>query len=138
MGKILSILPFLSICLAFSARAQAPDSATRTYALVVQFQSVCCGVPDDAPLQKAIRQFRKKYKTRRITADKIGPMGREGEYYLAFRLKELSPKQKNLFIKKLEQVAPQLKDRGQAVIEKNMQVRMADLPANVSIEKMRW
>ena len=134
----------LIVCIAFLFASvpaiQAQDSLPREkkYALVVQFHSICCGVPDDAPLQKAIRSFRKKYKTRKIHADKIGPMGKEGEYYLAFTLKELTVKQRRLFIKKVEAVVPVMKDRGQASTEKNLTIRKEDYPARVTLVKVNW
>jgi hypothetical protein len=57
------------------------------YPVVVSFNSMCCGVPDDAPVMKLISSFKKQHRIKRIAVDHIGPMGKEGEYYLAFRLK---------------------------------------------------
>ena len=44
---------------------------------------------------------------------KSGPMGKEGEYYLAFTFERATVKQRRLFIKKSPAVVPVMKDRGQ-------------------------
>ena len=71
------------------------------YPIAVKFQSVCCGVPSDVPLQKAIKSFKKRYKINIIDAVHIGPLGREGEYDLAFPLNEMTDTQKKAFIKNI-------------------------------------
>ena len=50
---LLFVLPFIN------SKAQEKDS-TIQYPIVVKFQSKCCGVPDAAPLKKAILKFKKK------------------------------------------------------------------------------
>ena len=112
--------------------AQKPDSTI--YPIVIKFQSKCCGVPDDAPLKSSILSFKKKYKIKKITALHIGPMGREGEYYLAFSLKELSSKKQVLFIKNLINITPKLKSRGYAAFEEDMKIS-GELPGRATIKE---
>ena len=111
----------LLVAVKFSLNVIAENDSTR-YPLVVEFHSLCCGVPDDAPLLKYISGFKKKYKIKRITYDRIGPLGREGEYDIAFPLKELSKKQAAVFIKQVKLVTAALKDRGNANTEENISV----------------
>ena len=107
--------------------AQNRDSII--YPVTIQFLSECCGVPGDAPLKKFLKDFKKQHKIKSLAAWHIGPMGREGEYYLAFPLKELNKKQALLFTDKI-------KDRGSAVCVENMKIAADELPARASTEKV--
>ncbi len=68
-----------------------------------------------------------------MAADNIGPMGKEGEYYLAFRLKELSKAQKIKFIQQLKKIAPTMVDKGSAEIKENVTVDKAGLSRGATI-----
>jgi hypothetical protein len=103
------------------------------YPVVVSFNSICCGVPDNAPVMKQIKNFKKQYRIKRMAVDSIGPMGREGEYYLAFRLKELSKVQKIKFIQQLKKLAPTIVDKGSVEIKENAVVNKADLSSRTTI-----
>ena len=103
------------------------------YPVVVSFNSMCCGVPDNAPVMKLISSFKKQNRIKRMAVDHIGPMGKEGEYYLAFRLKELSKAQKIKFIQQLKKLAPAMVDKGSAEIKEGLVVNKADLPARTTI-----
>ncbi len=130
---------FLAACTAFffsvSLHAQQ-NKGTIIYPAVIQFQSECCGVPDDAPVRQFIRSFRKQQKIKKkLTAYHIGPMGKEGEYYLAFTLREMTKKQKKTFIKKLKVVTANLKDKGSASFAENLTIEREALPGRATIEK---
>ncbi len=96
----------------FTLLLQAQTVEKKTYPLVVSFQSICCGVPSDSVLINYIKNFKKKCKVNKITACHIGPMGREGEFYIAFELNELTKKQKNNFITAVQKIKKAPKDRG--------------------------
>ena len=106
-----------------------------TYRYVIQFNSQCCGVPDAAPLMKAIQVFKKKNKIKKITYFLISPMGREGEYHMAFPLTELTKKQTALFIKQMDSLAETLKDKGSATTEQNMVVDKQSLSSRTTFTK---
>lgn len=132
------LFPLLTLLIS-SMTVSAQKTGKRTYAITVSFQSICCGVPDQAPLDSAIRRFKKKQKLKKpVRADKIGPLGREGEYTLAFTLSGMTRNQKKQFISMLEKVIPLLKDRGQASLQLNETYIIADLPARATIEKIKW
>jgi hypothetical protein len=114
---------FAIVLLASSANAQQ----TSTYPVIVSFNSMCCGVPSNEPVMKMIKAFKKQYKIKQVVADSIGPMGREGEYYLAFRLKEFSKSQKAKFIQQLKKTVPNMKEQGSADVKENETVNKADL-----------
>ena len=118
-----------------SANAQQKDS-TLQFPLLVRFNSFCCGVPDDSLLRKSILKFNKKHKIKRITAFRISPMGKEGEYFLGFMLKELSQKKKIIFIKTLIPIIPLMNDKGVAVLEQDFLYNKTDYSTNVSFEKV--
>ncbi|HMK04941.1 MAG TPA: hypothetical protein VK489_12145 [Ferruginibacter sp.] len=107
-----------------------------TYPVVVSFQSICCGVPDNKPVMDLIKSFKKKNRIKRIAVDNIGPMGKEGEYYLAFRLKEMSKAQKVKFIQQLKEIAPAMKDQGSAKIIENITLDKSSLYPRASLTTM--
>jgi hypothetical protein len=106
--------------------------------LVIKFNSECCGVPDGTPLRKAVLKFKKTYHLKSIESYKIGPFGREGEYMVAFPLKEMNAKQKNNFIKKIKAVIPNLKDRGYAEYIENYSASTSAFPSSTSIIKSNF
>ena len=124
---------YLTVLLATVTYAQKGNS----YTVVVAFNSMCCGVPDSGPVMKLISSFKKQNHIKRMAVDSIGPMGREGEYYLAFRLKELSRTQKIKFVQNLKKIAPNMLDRGSAEIKENLTVNKADLSSRTSITTLK-
>ena len=105
------------------------------YRYVIQFNSECCGVPDETALMNAVRVFKKKNKVKKMTYFLISPMGKEGEYHMAFPLTELSKKQTVLFIKQMDSLAETLKDKGSATTEQNMVVDKSTLSSRTTIIK---
>jgi len=124
---------FTIVLLAATAHAQQTD----TYPVIVSFNSMCCGVPSDTPLVKMINTFKKQNRIKQVTADKIGPMGREGEYYLAFRLKEFSKAQKIKFIQQLKKTAATMKDQGSAEVKENEKIDQAGLSRGTSVSPLK-
>ena len=104
--------------------ASAQSEQTKTYPIVIKFTSIGTGVPDKKPVTDFIRAFQKKNKIKNIKADTIGPMGREGEYYLGLPLTELSKKQKAVFIQQIKKVTKKTGDRGEIQYEENMSVNI--------------
>lgn len=106
-----------------------------TYPVLVSFNSMCCGVPSSDPVLKLVQRFKKQYKIKKVTADRIGPMGREGEYYLAFSLREFSKAQKKLFIEQLKKTAATMTDKGSgsAEVRENETIDMALLSGPAGI-----
>lgn len=127
----------LSILLTALLTTVAYAQKANYYTVVVAFNSMCCGVPDSGPVIKLINSFKKQNRIKRMAVDSIGPMGREGEYYLAFRLKELSRTQKIKFVQKLKKIAPNMLDRGSAEIKENVTVNKADLSPRSGITTLQ-
>jgi hypothetical protein len=65
---------------------------------------------------------------------KIGPLGREGEYHLGFKLTEFNRAQKKSFIKKIKQIVPKLNDKGLAVVNENVEVNLSNFSSNVTVK----
>ena len=125
------------IFIGFSINAQTKDSIV-SYPIVIQFQSVCCGVPSETPLISFIKNFKRNNKIKKITAFKIGPLGREGEYNVGFKLTELNRAQKKSFIKKLKLLVPKLNDKGMAVVNEMETINLKSYPSNVSVERVKY
>ena len=126
----------ISITALLSSAAVAQSSTT--YPVVVSFGSMCCGVPSNEPVIKLIKSFKKQYKIKQIAVYNIGPMGREGEYYLAFRLKEFSKAQKIKFVQQLKKTAATMKEQGYAEIRENETVNKADLSSGTTIRVFKY
>lgn len=114
------IISFFTIVLFTSLKAQQQDSTI--YPIVIQFNSIGTGVPGDSALRSYITSFKKKNKVKKIKAFHIGPMGREGEYWLCFSLKELTPKQASVFKKEIKLIAEKPTERGLTVFVENMAI----------------
>jgi hypothetical protein len=114
------------------------QDTTITYPVSVKFLSVCCGVPSDSPLKKCIRAFKQKYKIKKIKAMRIGPLGREGEYDLAFELTGMSISRKRDFINRMKKAAIQMKDKGKAIVELDVTYDPSTLPGRLSMEKVEF
>jgi hypothetical protein len=129
---------FFSMCLILLLTATAFAQNSSTYPVVVSFNSICCGVPSNAPVMKLTGSFKKQYKIKQVAVDSIGPMGREGEYFLAFRLKEFSKAQKIKFIQQLKKTAATMEDNGLAEIKENETIIKADLSSRTSVILLKF
>ena len=118
--------------MAVAAFAKPPVIA---YRFVVKFNSECCGVPNAAPMLKCISAFKKKNKIKSLVYYLISPMGREGEYFMAFPLKELNKSQTALFIKQIDATVLKMKDKGSCTTEHNMIIDKESLSARTTIIK---
>jgi len=108
------------------------------YPVLVSFNSLCCGVPSNEPVIKLVQRFKKQYKIKKVTVDSIGPMGREGEYYLAFSLKEFSKAQKKLFIQQLKKTAATMKEQGSADVRENETIDRSALPGRATVTAIKY
>ena len=120
------------LVLATTINAQQKD----TYPVIVSFNSMCCGVPSNAPVMKLVKAFKKQYKIKQVAVDSMGPMGREGEYYLAFRLKEFNKAQKIKFIQQLKNTAATMKEQGFAEIKENETVDKGSSRGSITLLKL--
>jgi hypothetical protein len=118
-----------------TASASGRDTSTVKYAVLIRFSSECCGVPDNQPVYDYVRSFRKKYATKKIAAYRIGPLGREGEYDLAFTLKELSAKKRAAFIAGLKKVIAKLPGQGRAELLENERVSLPGRGSRATVTK---
>lgn len=136
MKKAFSILIF-SLFTGYATLAQTKNDSLY-FPVVIKFESVCCGVPDDKPFKKYLTQFKKTNKIKTIHGIYIGPMGREGEYYIGFPLTEMKSAQKSLFMKGLKSVAAKMKDKGQAVTEKKFHINKSSLSERTVIKEVEF
>lgn len=111
----------------------AQTEKAQIYKVVVSFGSFAEGVPSAQPLLDFIQQFKKEQKLTCICADHIGPLGREGEYKLAFALTDWSKKKIEKFIKGVTQVATRMNERGQATVTTNETISPTDIPSRATI-----
>jgi hypothetical protein len=128
---------FFAICLTAAFSTGAFSQTATTYPVVVSFNSMCCGVPSNEPVMKLIKNFKKQYKIKNVSVDSIGPMGREGEYFLAFHLNEFSRVQKIKFIQQLKKTAETMKDKGLAEIKENETIDKAGLSPRAAVTVLK-
>jgi hypothetical protein len=136
MKKIIYLMAALMIF----TNARSADHNT-PYPIAVNFNSICCGVPDSKPLFDMIKTFKKKNKIKTISYDRIGPLGKEGEYRLGFPLTELTKKQKTSFIAAIQKCVPTIKtpnstSSGNAVVELNSEKVQAEGRTTIVREKI--
>ena len=134
MKRILLVLTLFSATLA--ANAQSKD--TTVYALSVAFNSIGTGVPSDQPLRDYISAFKKKNNLATFDVVRIGPLGKEGEYKLLFPLKNLTIKQKRLFLSKIPSVADKMSERGSVAVLVREKIVAADYTGRTSLTKEQW
>jgi hypothetical protein len=126
----------IGFLLALSSFAQ--KDAAKTYKMVVSFSSIGTGVPGSQPIKDYIREFKKANKIDSITADRIGPLGREGEYKLAFTLKELCKKQQRSFIKGIRKVTAKMTGRGNAGVTENETFTPENVSSRTSVVTQKF
>jgi hypothetical protein len=126
---------FCLLAFTSTSYAQRADS-TISFRVLLKFQSECCGVPSDRPLVKSIQAFKKKYHLKSIQAYRMGPMGREGEYYLGFHLKELNKSLRWKLIGNIKAAVVKMsRDKGTVVLEENSD---ASLPSSIEIKATKF
>jgi len=125
-----------AIIVSISLSSFAQTKGKTTYRIVVSFQSECCGVPSDSTIRSFVKTFKKQYRIKKITAYHIGPMGREGEYYLAFKLNELTRKQAANFIAKLKKIKKSGSDPGMLSFREAFEITAEEIPQRATTEKI--
>lgn len=128
-------LSFLIIVLFFSAGIFAQSDSLH-YRIILKFGSIGTGVSDSKPVLDYISSFKKKNKLKSIAYDRIGPMGREGEFYMAFPLKELSKKQQADFVKNVKQIAEKKAARGYVNAEENESLSKEEYDKKITHRKL--
>ena len=128
------IITFVAIVMFTSLKAQQQDSTI--YPVVIQFNSIGTGVPGDSAMRSYITSFKKKNKIKKITASHIGPMGREGEYWLCFSLRELTHKQAVIFMKEIKLIAEKPTKRGSTVYVENMTIGKDQISGRRTINQL--
>ncbi|MEQ1553432.1 MAG: hypothetical protein ABL929_04585 [Ferruginibacter sp.] len=131
MKKITALITLLIITMNLVAQTE-----TNNYRLIIKFGSIGTGVPENKPLLTYIANFKKKNKIKKIAYNNIGPMGREGEYYMAFYLKELKKKQAEIFVKEISEIASKIKEKGTIEVVENEKIDITTLSARQTITKI--
>jgi len=71
-------------------------------------------------------------------AYRIGPFGREGEYKLAFTLKELTKKQSKAFIAKIKMAKPLATDKGTFSFQENESIDKGSIPRRATTREVMF
>ena len=129
--KKISLLAVFALIM-MNAFAQTENS--KVYKVSVYFGSFAEGVPSEKPLIAFLEKFKKENKLTCICADRIGPLGREGEYKLAFTLTEMSKKKAEIFIKQITEVAASMNERGQATITLDDKINLSELSERTTLK----
>ena len=112
---------------------------SKTYKVYLYFYSIGAGTADPKPVADYISEFKTTNSIASVKADKIGPLGKEGEYALGFELKEMNIGQRASFISGITQKAKSIQDRGASVnVETNYSIRTDSLPFRAIIETVNY
>ena len=125
---LLALLTFLMM------NVFAQTENVKEYKVSVYFGSFAEGVPSEKPLKEFLESFKKENNLTCICADRIGPLGREGEYKLAFTLDGMKKKTADKFIKQISEVAAGMKDRGQATVNLDDKITLSELSERTTVK----
>lgn len=101
------VLTLFSFFLMNCNKSASPAAATGdpSYVAGVSFNSICCGPPSDDFLKSFVVKFNTDNDVK-LTADKIGGCGREGEFVVLFRLGKIKEATSKKFIAEIEKLIP--------------------------------
>lgn len=74
------------------------------YDVYVAFHSIGTGTFSDKPLQEFLVHFENTQSVEITQIDKIGPLGREGEFALGIVVRDFTENQKKLFVQELKKI----------------------------------
>jgi hypothetical protein len=134
---MISRITIACVLSSLSLFASAQKKQSGEYVIVARFISYGAGVPNNKPVMNFVHSFEKKYKTKKINVDTIGPRGREGEYGLGFYLHELSDKQKKSFVQQIKKITKQHGDRGEIQYEENVSAADANIPGRGNTQTIK-
>ncbi len=103
---------------------------------VVQFNSFCCGVPDQKPIRDAIHQVLINEGKSGILAWKLSPMGKEGEYWICFQTDRTFRSLKHKLIDAIDTVAKQPQERGGITLDSNFILNQSSIPQHAKWESI--
>ncbi len=131
----------LSILLAilFTASASfAQDNEGTDYPVTISFHSIGTGIPSDQPLRAFVKKFKKENNMTEIEVIHIGPLGREGEYKLAFPLNNFTPIQKRHFTSGVGRAAGKMTERGSVEVLVNDKIVDGAYNGRTTITTEKW
>ena len=127
---------FLAVLTFLMMNVFAQTENEQTYKVSVYFGSFAEGVPSEKPLITFLEKFKKENKLACICADRIGPLGREGEYKLAFALDGMSKRKTDKFIKQITEVAATMNERGQATVNLDDKINLSELSERTTLKSV--
>ena len=103
---------------------------------MIQFNSYCCGVPDEQPIRNAIHEWLIQEKISKLIAWKLAPMGKEGEYWICFEANRTFHSLKPNLIEAISRISNQPQDKGGISIDSNRVIDPVSLPKQAKWEKI--
>jgi hypothetical protein len=132
-------LILLSTVFLFGCSGQSQKLAgNNSYPIVIAFHSICCGVPSDEPIKEYVLGFKKEHKIDSIKYVRIAPLGKEGEFRLAFPLAELNMNQRKIFIEGMMKIEKRKDDPGTLEFLTDVQVNKAEFPERVKFTELSY
>jgi len=110
----------------------------KPFPLVMQFNSYCCGVPDEQPIRDAIHELLIREKKSKLIAWKLAPMGKEGEYWICFEGDRRFFSMQSEFIESVTVFTKQSHDKGGISLDSNRIIDPVSLPKQAKWEKMNF
>jgi hypothetical protein len=108
----------------------------KPFPLVMQFNSYCCGVPDEQPIRDAIHELLIREKKSKLIAWKLAPMGKEGEYWICFQSDRTYRSLQHKLIDAIEAVTMQRQERGGITLDSNIILQRTSIPQQAKWESI--
>jgi hypothetical protein len=100
----------------------------KPFELVVQFNSFCCGVPDEEPIRDVIHQVLVEEDVSGIIGWKLSPMGKEGEYWICFQSDRSFNSIKPRLTEALTELVKKPQETGSITLDSNLMLNQINLP----------
>ncbi len=104
--------------------------------IVLQFNSLCCGVPNDDAVKETIHELLKENDLNYLDGWKLSPMGKEGEYWICFENTRSLRKIKQELTIQLDSLCRANHETGYLTLEKSFKINTTALPSQAKWERM--
>lgn len=137
MFKLISIFTLIaSIVFVGTGCLSTKPYLKKPFALVIKFNSVCCGVPDEQPLRDVIHQIVSDEDESGFIGWKLSPMGKEGEYWICIQGDRKFRSLQSKLTDAVSELAKQPQERGGISLDSNFVLQSSSIPQQAKWESI--
>jgi hypothetical protein len=104
--------------------------------IVLQFNSLCCGVPNEEGVYETIHELLKENDLSYLNAWKLSPMGKEGEYWICFENSRPLRIIKQELTIQLDSLSRVTHETGYLKLEQSFKINTTALPSQAKWERI--